>query len=162
LKLEGRIPVAAPPDAVWALMLDPLTLAACVPGVRDVHAVDERTFTGSITAAVGPMNGQFTFTSVITRAVFPDALEVTMEGVDSVTKSRLHAVVTASVADVSPGATDLAYAADVVVKGRLAILGEMVLRATATMMIGQVTRCLRARLEESVPQVPGADAATGA
>ena len=161
MKLAGRIPVAAPPDAVWALMLDPLTLAACVPGVRDVRAVDERTFTGSITAAVGPMNGEFSFTSVITRAAFPDALEVTMQGVDSVTKSRLEAVVTASVAESSPGATELAYAADVAVKGRLAILGEMVLRATATMMIGQVTRCLRARLEQGLPDPSGADPAPG-
>ena len=32
-------------------------------------------------------------------------------------------------------------------KGRLAILGEMILRATASLMIAQVTRCLRVRLE---------------
>jgi hypothetical protein len=47
----------------------------------------------------------------------------------------------------SPDATDLTYQAVVKVKGRLAILGEMMLRATAGMMIGEVTRCLRSRLE---------------
>ena len=41
----------------------------------------------------------------------------------------------------------LTYRAEVKVKGRLAILGEMVLRATAGMMIGEVTKCLRSQLE---------------
>ena len=41
----------------------------------------------------------------------------------------------------------LVYRADVRISGRLAILGDMVLRATAGMIIGEVARCLRARLE---------------
>jgi carbon monoxide dehydrogenase subunit G len=55
-------------------------------------------------------------------------------------------VVVALVAS-SAAATELTYQADIRVKGRLAILGEMVLRATAGMMIGEVTRCLRSQLE---------------
>jgi carbon monoxide dehydrogenase subunit G len=147
MKLDGRIEIAAPARQVWDLVIDPLTLASCVPGVRDVRRVDDQTFEGSITASVGPMDGDFTFTSVITRATFPDDLAVELVGMDSRTKSRLEATVTASLADASAGGTVIAYRGDVKVKGRLAILGEMILRATATMMIGQVTACLKARLE---------------
>ena len=146
MKLEGRIAIAAPPDAAWALVLDPLTLAGCVPGAREVRRVDDRTFTGSITAAVGPMNGDFAFTSVITRAERPE-LDVLIEGVDSVTKSRLEALVSVVMDESQAAACALGYRAEVKVKGRLSILGEMVLRATASMMINQVTACLRARLE---------------
>ena len=127
-------------------MLDPLTLAGCVPGVKAVRQVDERTFEGSITAAVGPMNGDFAFTSVITRAERPE-MDVSIEGIDSVTKSRLEALVTVVMDESDDAACVLAYRAEVKVRGRLAILGEMVLRATASMMINQVTACLRARLE---------------
>ena len=70
------------------MVIDPLSLAACVPGVQEVNRVDDRTFTGRITASVGPIDGQFTFESVITRAEQPE-LEVEMQGQDSVTKSRL-------------------------------------------------------------------------
>jgi len=146
MKLEGRIAIAAPPDATWALVLDPLTLAGCVPGVKEVRQVDDHTFAGSITAAVGPMNGDFAFTSVITRAERPE-MDVTLDGIDSVTKSRLEALVTVVMDESDPAACALAYRAEIKVKGRLAILGEMVLRATASMMINQVTTCLRARLE---------------
>ncbi len=145
MKLDGTIAITAPADAVWALLLDPLTLAACVPGVRDARRVDDRTFAGSITASVGPMDGDFAFTSVITRAERP-AMEVSLEGVDSVTKSRLEGTVVVDLREDGP-VSALAYRADVKVKGRLSILGEMVLRATASLMIGQVTRCLKDRLE---------------
>ena len=39
-------------------------------------------------------------------------------------------------------------------KGRLAILGEMMLRATAGMMIGEVTKCLRSQLD-ALARTPG-------
>jgi carbon monoxide dehydrogenase subunit G len=147
VRLNGSIEVAAPPADVWAAIIDPTELAACVPGVRDVRQVDDRTFEGRISAAVGPVEGDFSFTSVLTEVEFPDRLVVAVEGTDSVTKSRLVADVHASVAEPSPGRTDLRYDAVITVKGRMAILGEMVLRATAGVIIGQVTRCLRGRLE---------------
>ncbi|HEU4571821.1 MAG TPA: SRPBCC domain-containing protein [Candidatus Limnocylindrales bacterium] len=147
MKLEGSIAVAAAPERVWAVMVDPVSLASCVPGVRSVRQIDDRTFEGSITAAVGPIEGDFSFTAVLTETEFPDRLSVAVDGTDSVTKSRLHADVHASVVETAPGATDLRYRAEITVKGRMAILGEMVLRATAGVIIGNVTRCLRARLE---------------
>jgi carbon monoxide dehydrogenase subunit G len=147
MKLDGRIEIAAPPRSIWDLVVDPVSLAACVPGVRDVRQVDDQTFAGSIAAAVGPIEGDFSFTSVLVRAVFPDDLEIQVQGTDSVTKSRLDAHVQVSLSDSAPTATVLTYRATVNVKGRLAILGEMILRATASLMIAQVTRCLRSRLE---------------
>ena len=147
MKLAGRIEIAAPAAQVWELVLDPLTLAACVPGVKQVRKIDDKTFEGSITASVGPMDGDFTFTAVITQAVFPDTLVVEMSGIDSVTKSRLEVLVTGALVVASETQTALTYRADVKVKGRLAILGEMILRATASMMINQVTACLKAKLE---------------
>jgi carbon monoxide dehydrogenase subunit G len=147
LRLDGSIEVAARPSEVWKAIVDPTSLASCVPGVRDVRAVDERTFEGRIRAAVGPIEGDFTFSSVLTEVTFPDRLVVAVDGTDSVTKSRLVADVKASVAEPSAGRTILRYEAVITVKGRIAILGEMVLRATAGMIIGQVTRCLRTRLE---------------
>jgi carbon monoxide dehydrogenase subunit G len=147
MKLEGTIAIGAPPRAVWALLVDPTSLARCMPGVQEVRQLDERTFEGRILASVGPIDGSFSFRSVLTTAEFPDDLVVTVEGLDSVTKSRLEMDVRASLTEPGRGATSLAYRADVRIKGRLAILGEMVLRATAGMMIGEVTKCLRSQLE---------------
>jgi carbon monoxide dehydrogenase subunit G len=147
VKLEGTIAIEAPHRAVWALLIDPTSLARCMPGVQDVRQVDERTFEGTILASVGPIDGSFSFRSVLTTAEFPGDLVVAVEGHDTVTKSRLEMEVRAALTEAVRGATNLAYRADVRIKGRLAILGEMVLRATAGMMIGEVTKCLRSQLE---------------
>jgi carbon monoxide dehydrogenase subunit G len=149
MKLDGKIDIAAPPQAVWDAVNDPVSLAACVPGVQDVRRIDERTFEGSINAAVGPMDADFAFTSVILESTFPTDLHVETSGTDSLTKSRLVAEVHASLESDDPGRTRLVYRADVRMSGRLAILGDMVLRATAGVVIGEVAKCLRRRLEEA-------------
>lgn len=147
MKLEGTIDIAAPPVAVWAVVVDPTDLAACVPGVRDVRQVDANTFTGTVRASIGPLDGDFAFQSVLTMTAAPTDLVVDVEGSDSITKSRVVTHVEVTLSEPAPGRTTLTYRATVSVKGRLAIVGEMVLRATAGMMIGQVSRCLRSRLE---------------
>ncbi len=157
MKLDGTIAIAAPATDAWALIINPISLSACMPGVQDIRQIDERTFEGTISASVGPIDGNFAFRSVMTRAVFPDDLAVVVEGTDSVTKSRLAMDVTVALAEDGPTATTLTYLAEVRVKGRLAILGEMMLRATAGMMIGEVTKCLRSQLEPAA----GADSGGG-
>lgn len=147
MKLAGTIDISAPIEAVWEVVIDPLSLAGCVPGVRDVRQVDERTFEGAVRASVGPIDGDFAFTSVIVRQDRPRDLGVEVSGTDSVTRSRLETHVDVTLTETGPGTTSLEYRATVTVKGRLAILGEMVLRATAGLMVGQVTTCLRTRLE---------------
>jgi len=37
MKLEGTIDIEAPAQAVWQLIIDPIRLSACVPGVSDVR-----------------------------------------------------------------------------------------------------------------------------
>jgi carbon monoxide dehydrogenase subunit G len=147
MRLEGTIDIAAPPEEVWAVMIDPRDLAACVPGVNDVRQVDARTFEGSVRASVGPIDGDFSFRSVLAEMAYPHELVVDVDGTDSVTKSRVFAHIEAGLTTVDDESTTLAYRATITTKGRLAIIGDMVLRATAGVMIGQVTKCLRARLE---------------
>ena len=156
MKLAGKIEIAAPAERVWVLINDPISLAGCVPGGQDVRQIDDRTFGGSITAAVGPMEGRFEFSAVIERSDFPADLVVEMTGVDSVTRSTLVASIGTSLEFVDADRTTLVYTATINVKGRLAILGDMILRATARVMISELVKCLRSRLE------PAAGAGTGA
>lgn len=149
LRLEGTIDIAASAEAVWAVIIDPTDLAACVPGVSAVRQLDDRSFEGSVRAAVGPIDGDFSFRAVLLRTEFPRDLIVEVDGTDSLTKSRVVARIEAGLIAQDPGTTTLTYRANVTTKGRLAIIGDMVLRATAGVMIGQVTTCLRSRLESA-------------
>ena len=149
MRLDGTIDIAAPRAAVWAVVVDPRDLAACVPGVSAIRQIDARTFAGVVRASIGPIDGDFSFEAVLSETAEPTDLVVDVAGVDSVTGSRVVTQLVATLAEPEPNRTTLRYQATVSIKGRLAIVGEMVLRATAGMMIGQVSRCLRARLEQS-------------
>lgn len=150
MRLEGAIDIAAPVAVVWPVLIDPTDLAACIPGVREVRRLDDRTFEGSIRAAVGPIDGDFSFRAVLHDVREPSELRVRVEGTDSMTRSQVLADVAATLAPAPAGAS-LRYVATITTRGRLAIIGDMVLRATAGMLIGQVTRCLRTRLESGSP-----------
>ncbi len=143
---EDQIVVDAPAPRVWDFLLDPRCLAACMPGVENVTPIDDRTFDAAIMASVGPIAGKFTFRAQIVDCTPPTALTAEINGVDSVTKSPLRATMAMTLDPLDAARTALAYRATVDVKGRLAILGEMVLRATAALMIEECTRRLRLQL----------------
>ena len=73
---------------------------------------------------------------------------VRTEGTDSVTKSTVNADMTVDLRSISDTKSQMDYQADVKIKGRLAILGDMVLRATATLILQEFTRRLRKGLGE--------------
>jgi len=73
---------------------------------------------------------------------------VRTEGKDSVTKSTVNADMTVELRRVSEAKTEMDYKADVKITGRLAILGDMVLRATATLILQEFTRRLHKGLGE--------------
>jgi uncharacterized protein len=146
---EGKIDVAVPPAKTWDFLLDVDRFASCMPGVEKATRIDDRTFDGTIGAAVGPISGKFNFRATIVDSQPPEELIVRTEGTDSVTGSRMNADVTIHLKELMANHTQLDYRADVQIQGRLAILGDMILRATASLMLESFADKLRERLEHS-------------
>ena len=132
---------------VWAFLLDVNSLAGCIPGVQDMRQIDERTFDGTISAAVGPISGEFNFRARIVESDPPREMIAVLDGTDSVTRSTITSDVRMTLAPMAESQTQMAYRADVQIKGRLAILGDMVLRSTATLILEEFMRRLRQQVE---------------
>lgn len=147
MKFEGMIDLDVPALKAWDFLIDINRFSSCLPGLEEVKQIDERTFDGVIRAAVGPVAGQFSFRSTIVESRPPDQMVVRTEGTDSVTKSTVLADMTVGLRRSSESKTHLDYRADVQIKGRLAIVGDMVLRATATLVLEEFARRLRRGLE---------------
>lgn len=146
MTFEDRVVLDAPAPRVWELLLDPDCIAACMPGVENVTRVDDRTFDAAIAASVGPISGKFTFRAHIVESKPPTEMAAEVDGVDSVTKSTVRVNMAMALDALTADTTALAYRATVDVKGRLAILGEMVLRATAALMVEESIKRLRQQL----------------
>jgi carbon monoxide dehydrogenase subunit G len=145
---EDTIAIKAPASRVWDLLTDVNRFAGCVPGVQDVKQVDDHTFTGTILAAVGPISGNFNFTATITESAPPTSMVTELDGTDSVTRSNVKARTTLSLAPTGEQETAFTYTSNVDIQGRLAILGDMVMRATATLVLEEFVNRLRRELEQ--------------
>ena len=147
---DGKIDLEAPAQQVWDFLIDINKFSTCLPGIEEVKQVDDQTFTGVLVAAVGPISGKFAFRSTIVESRPPEQLVVRTEGTDSVTKSTVSADMTVDLRKVSKAKTEMDYRADVKIKGRLAILGDMILRATATLILQEFSRRLHKGLGDPV------------
>lgn len=144
---EGKIDVGVPALKAWDFLIDVKRFSSCMPGLEKVTQIDDRTFDGVIGATVGPISGKFTFRATIVESTPPKELVVRTEGTDSVTRSAMNANMTLTLRELMESQTELGYQADVEIKGRLAILGDMVLRATAALLLEEFAKRLRKRLE---------------
>lgn len=145
---DGKIDLEVPADQVWDFLIDINKFSTCLPGIDEIKQIDDKTFDGIIAATVGPISGKFTFRSVILESRPPEQMVVQTAGVDSVTKSTVNADMTMDLRKVADAKTQMDYRADVKIKGRLAILGDMVLRATATLILQEFVRRLQKGLGE--------------
>jgi len=146
---EDTVTLHAPAQRVWDTLLDIDRVSQCMPGVEDVKQIDDRTFDGTIAASVGPITGKFAFRAHILDSDPPRELTAEVKGTDSVTKSTIDAAMDMKLESSGAEETRLAYRATVNVKGRLAILGDMVLRATGALMCEEFFKRLEVELAKS-------------
>lgn len=144
---EGTISVEHPRDKVWDFVLDIQKFSSCMPGLDSIDQIDDSTFDGVITAKVGPMSGHFNFRSSIVNSNPKESLTVSIDGKDSVTGSSIVASVDARMAEPQKNRTNLDYKAQVEIKGRLAILGDMIIRATTSLILDEFKKRLTKALD---------------
>lgn len=147
---NGKVDLEVPQNKAWDFLIDINKFSACLPGIEEVRQIDDKTFEGTLAATVGPISGKFSFRSTILESHPPEQMLVQTEGTDSVTKSTVSADMTVDLRKVSEAKTRMDYKADVKIKGRLAILGDMVLRATATLILQEFARRLHKGLGDRV------------
>jgi carbon monoxide dehydrogenase subunit G len=145
---DGKIDLEVPVEKAWDFLIDINKFSTCLPGIDEVKQIDDKTFDGVISATVGPISGKFNFRSTILESRPPEQMVVHTEGTDSVTKSTVNADMTVDLRSISETKSQMDYRADVKIQGRLGILGDMVLRATATLILQEFTRRLRKALGE--------------
>jgi carbon monoxide dehydrogenase subunit G len=147
--LDGAIELDISAQKAWDFLIDINKFSTCLPGIDQITQIDDKTFDGIISAAVGPISGKFNFRSTILESRPPEQMVVRTEGVDSVTKSTVIADMTVDLRPVSDSKSRMDYKADVKIKGRLGILGDMVLRATATLILEEFKKRLQKGLAEA-------------
>lgn len=130
MKLDGALTVPAPIEEVWAVFMDPTRLCPAVPGCEQVDQIDATHYDAVMAVKVQFMTVRARAHGTLVEAEQPRHLAVELVGEQIAMAGAFRALLTVDLDTVDTG-THLAYTLDVTMLGRLASLGEAMVRTTA-------------------------------
>jgi 2-furoyl-CoA dehydrogenase large subunit len=150
---EGEARVSAPPEAVWAMLLDPDVLASLIPGSHGVQKLSATHFRADVTLGIGPVKGRYKADIQLSDLDPPHA--TTLSG--SVTGALGHGGGTGRItlAPDDRGGTVISYIYEAAVGGKVAAVGGRLLDGASRVIIGQFFAALARKAGGTREAKPG-------
>jgi len=135
MQMSDSKEIAAPPAEVYAALLNPEVLKACVPGAQEVNGSVEEGFEASVTQKVGPVKATFKGQVTLSDLIENEKLTITGEGKGGAAGfAKGGAVVSLTPSETG---TLLSYEVEAKVGGKLAQLGSRIIDGFAKKMADQ-------------------------
>src|SRR5215471_7413053 len=80
MDVNGSYAFAAPPEAVWAALTDPVVIAGCLPGCDRLEPMGDDKFRAAMTLAVAAVSGNYTGTVAMLDKQPPHSYRLVVEG----------------------------------------------------------------------------------
>ncbi len=142
MKFEHRVVVEAPETAVRALLDDFPRAAGCLPGLEEVKELEDGTYEGRMGIRIGPLGMHFSGKGRLER-VDEQTWRMHGEGRDRRVGAGVTAAVDAKLAPVDAQTTEVLINADVQFSGRLAELGQPLIKRKADAMVQEFAENLK-------------------
>ena len=151
MQLENSFSVAAPPERVFAYLLDVNKVAGCVPGAELSEVVDPTTFKGKVKIKVGPITVAYSGTArIVDRDDTAHTATLEADGRETTGPGSARAKAYMSVlADGS--ASTVKIVTDYNVAGRVAQFGRGVMEDVSRRLVGEMANCIKANVEAGEP-----------
>ena len=157
MQLSDFRDIAAPPETVWAAILNPEVLKACIPGCESMTGSPEAGYEAVVVQKVGPVSARFTGLVRLSDIIVGEAVTISGEGKGG---PAGYAKGGAKVTLAAEGdGTRLSYAVDANVGGKMAQLGSRIIDGFAKKLADQFFENFKTALE---PQTDEEAAAGGA
>jgi uncharacterized protein len=127
MKLQGDYLFEAPVDEVWKALLDPVVLAAVMPGCEKLDLVDGH-YVGELNIKVGPVQGKFSGKVDLKDIVAPTSYTMNVDGRGAPGFVKATAAVKLEAEGEN---TRIHYDADAQVGGKIASVGQRLLEASS-------------------------------
>ena len=145
--IEGRFTLKAPIQQVWDFLLEPGTLASCIPGAEKVEAIDDKTYESTVKQKVGPISVRLKFTTTLTEVDPPRYVKAIGRGADMTKLGTFTQETIVKLSEISKDEVEVSYSSNVSLVGRLATFGERIMRAKAKSVGEEFTRNLQEKLK---------------
>jgi uncharacterized protein len=151
MQLENSFFIQAPPDRVFAYLLDPHNVVGCVPGAELTEEVDAVTFKGKVKIKVGPITVAYSGTArMLDRDDAARTAVLEGEGRETTGPGSGRGKATMSVVPEGDGSL-VKVVTEFTLTGRVAQFGRGVIQDVSKRMVGQVADCIQANLQATEP-----------
>lgn len=153
MEIEKTLALAASPQQVWMLLLDPQAMGACVPGMESIEAVSPDEYTAVMRVKVSFISARFKLRTRIIERREPHYLLAEGTGEDASVASSLKQRTEMRLEPGADGGCDLRLRVQVDLLGRMGSFGLSAMKTKADRLWDQFGVNLAARLA-----VPATDA----
>ena len=148
LQTTGQVSVDVDRATAFDLIGDPLRLAQCIPGCTDLLEISPRRYSAVLTNEVAFIKFSFKVTVDIVKVEPPSAIEAKITGEAIRLAGRVVASAGLQLDEAGPSRTNIQYAANVGLTGKLGGLGEPVFRAKSAEVAREFGVNLKAAIEK--------------
>jgi carbon monoxide dehydrogenase subunit G len=151
MQLENSFTVGAPPERVFAYLLDVNKIVGCVPGAELSEVVDPTTFKGKVKIKVGPITVAYNGTArIVDRDDANRAATLEADGRETTGPGSARAKARMSVEAEGSGSV-VKIVTDYSVAGRVAQFGRGVMEDVSRRIVNDMAACIKANVESAEP-----------
>src|SRR5262249_51466881 len=126
---NGEFSVDVDQAAVFGFVGDPVRLAQCIPGCSNLSEISAGRYAATLANEVAFVTLKFKIVVEVTKIEPPSRIEAKVTGESIGLVGRVVATAWLALSEAGSGRTDICYASNVVLTGKLGGLGEPVFRA---------------------------------
>ena len=144
MDISGSYTFAAPPDRVWALLMDPQVISSCIPGCEAFEPAGEDRYKARLNVALAAITGSYEGTIVLSEKVEPTSYRLTADG-----QGRPGFVKgSAAISLRADGASTVVDVLGTVQSGGpVARVGQRLISSVSKMMMDRFFGCLKGKLD---------------
>jgi carbon monoxide dehydrogenase subunit G len=146
MDVEKSLIAAVSPERLWAVLLDPQAMAACVPGMQSVEVVSDTEYVAHIQVKISFITAKFRVRTRVAEMQAPRYLKSESTGEDRSVASSLKSVSDVFLTPQEDGGTELRVKVKAELLGRLGTFGLNVMKTKADRMWEEFARHLVAKL----------------
>jgi carbon monoxide dehydrogenase subunit G len=146
--VDGKVVLKAPIQKIWDYAIDPVNLAACVPGVEKMTKIDDNTYDCLMKQSVGPISVKIQFKIVITEMDPPKFVKAHGSGEALGKMGTFTMDMEVKLNQINKEEVEVEYKVDANIVGKLATFGERLMRAKAKSVVDEFAKNLQTNLKK--------------
>ena len=143
MDITGSYTFNAPPDKVWALLMNPQVISSCIPGCEAFDPLGEDRYRAKLNVALAAITGSYEGTIALSEKVEPSSYRLTADGQGRPGFVKGSAAI-ALRAD--GGNTVVDVQGTVQAGGPVARVGQRLISSVSKMMMDRFFACLQGKL----------------